>query len=64
MNALEQFYIVLFNYQNKLIPELQLEDRYPLFDFDYDLQLQHVTTRRAANLLRTTCLPFSASERC
>jgi len=61
MNTLEQFYILLFNNQNKLIPELHPEDRNPLFDLDYDLQLQHVPKRRAANLLLTTCLPSSAS---
>jgi len=64
MNTLELFYILSFNYQNKLIPELHPEDRNPLFDFHYDLHLQHVPKRRAANLLRTTCLTSSASVQC
>lgn len=56
--------ILLFNYQNKLIPELHPEDRNPLSGFNYDLHLQHVPKWRATNLLRTTCLPSSASVQC
>jgi hypothetical protein len=38
MNTLEQFYIQLFAYNNKLIPEQNTGDYSPIFRFIYDIQ--------------------------
>ena len=44
MNTLEQFYIQLYNHQNKLIPEQHAGDCNPLFQLVCDLRMKHTTT--------------------
>ena len=44
MNTLEQFYIQLFAYNNKLIPEQNTGDYNPIFRFIYDIQQCHSPT--------------------
>jgi len=43
-NTLQQFYIRLYNHQNKLIPKHHAGDRNHLFDLHCDLQIKHATT--------------------
>ena len=44
LDALEQFYIRIYNHQNKLIPQQHTGDRNPLFDLVCGLQMKHATT--------------------
>jgi len=57
LNTLQQFYIRLYNHQNKLIPEQHAGDRNPLLALVCDLQIKHATTWRNTQLLQTH--PFS-----
>jgi hypothetical protein len=50
MNILEQFYIQLFAYKNKLIQEQNTGDNNPIFQFIYDIQ--KVTLPRDRDLLK------------
>ena len=42
--TLEQFYIQLYNHQNKLITEQHAGDCNPSFELVCDLQMKHTTT--------------------
>jgi hypothetical protein len=44
MKTLEQFYIQLFAYNNKLIPEQNTGEYNPIFRFIYDIQKRHSPT--------------------
>jgi hypothetical protein len=58
MNTLEQFYIQQFAYNNKLIPEQNI-DHNPIFRFIYDIQ--KVTPLRHSDLLKYRLHPSIAS---